>query len=299
MMFPAVCAAAEVLAAVFQPTDRSVQLHRQPAGADLFAQQLAFEAEPATDIRSNNTHLAMIQPETTGDPGADDMGDLRRRVNRQHFKMAVPHGDNAPAFDRRHALARGLEGAFDHGGCTRLRRLEIDVHGTFEEDVFIPLVMHHWRIRIAGLCHIMHCRQFLEINRHQFTEILCTGPGFGEARNDWLADVPDLRRSKNRLNRTTKAGQSGIRLDPADTHEILCRKNTLRGISRFFDPVDPRMCKRAAQKGKLEHPLHADIANESAAAMQIAFVLLTKKRATDAFSGQFTFYICIHRYFPS
>ena len=142
-------------------------------------------------------------------------------------------------------------------------------------------------------------RQFFEIDRYLFAQVFGQGPALCQTGDYRLSDMPDFGRRQHRLDRTAKAGQSGIRLNPAYADEVFCRKNTFRSIARFDDPLDAGVGERTSQEGELEHALHANIADKTAPAMQVAVVLLAQQGTADTFSGRLVFHICFHRSLPS
>ena len=165
--------------------------HRQPAEADVLRQKNAFVAEAAADIRRDDAHLSLHQPQTFREAGAHDMRHLVAGVQNELVHAAVPIGDRAAAFDRSHALAGGGNLARDLDRRVE-RGLDIDVDERLKERVVAPVLVQERRVRQARRKHVVHGRQLLEIDLDARGDILSLGTCPADAHRDEFADLPHL-----------------------------------------------------------------------------------------------------------
>ena len=191
VVLAAVGAGGEMLAPILDPAHRMTTVHRQPAEAHLFREQDPLVSEAAADIRRNDTHLRFLEAQATGKPGADDVRHLAGRIERELFETRVPQRNHAAAFDRRHALPRCPDLARDFDRCIQCLA-DIDIHERFEEDIVGPMVVHQLRPRVAGREHVVHGRQFFEIERDGTGDILGLRTRRRDAHRDKLADETHL-----------------------------------------------------------------------------------------------------------
>src|SRR5260221_10419903 len=99
--------AGEILSTVFDPAQGTAKLAGGPPKGDFLGEQDALVAESAADIRSNDADPPLVEAETFGEPGADDMRLLCRADDDELFGASVPVGDDAAPFQWTHDLARG------------------------------------------------------------------------------------------------------------------------------------------------------------------------------------------------
>jgi hypothetical protein len=65
MMFAAIGAGGEMLAAILDPAHGMPAPHRQPRQADFLGQQNSLVAEAAADIRRDDANVSVIEPQTS------------------------------------------------------------------------------------------------------------------------------------------------------------------------------------------------------------------------------------------
>ena len=175
-MFSAIGVAGELLAAILDPAYGMAEMAGQPGGTDFFLQQDALVAEAAADIGRDDADARLVEAETAGKTGADDVRQLSGSIDQQLFQSAVPGGDDASALQRRHALPRGAK-ASAYGDGRRLREaFGGDFDKGFEENVVVPVVV---QLRLAGErgTHVNDGGQFLEVDLNSGGEVF----GFGTA----------------------------------------------------------------------------------------------------------------------
>ena len=284
-MFAAIGIAGQMLAAVLQPADRPVQLHRQIAGADLLRQQYALVAEAAADIRRDDAHLPLIEAKAFGEAGAHHMRHLRRGMQRQHFQIAVPDRQHAAPFQRRHALPGGAVAPRDNGSGILHRRLETDIDGGFQEGVLLPMRMQQGGVGIARLRHVVDRRQLLEIDLDQLRQILGERAAFGEAGGDRLADMAHLALGQDRLHRPAKSGQAGIGAHALHADQVGNGIDVLSALGRLGDAANAGMRQRAAHERHLQHAGQLHVADIAAPPAQEAVILPPREARADAFSA--------------
>ena len=146
MMLPAIGAGGQMFAPVLKPTQRMAAAHRQPSEAHILRQKNAFVAKAAADVRRDDPHLRLHQPQTFGEAGAHDMGHLAARIQNELVHAAVPIGDRAAALHRSHALAGGGNLASNLDRSVE-RGFDIDVDERLKERVVAPVLVQERRVR--------------------------------------------------------------------------------------------------------------------------------------------------------
>ena len=132
-MFAAICPCGQMLSAIFNPPDRTIQLHGKITGANLFRQKYALISETAADIRCNHANLSMIHIETVRESGSNNMGHLSCGMKGEDFQISIPPCDQTTTFNWRHALARCFEASTYDYICLCNGRVEIDVGIAFQK----------------------------------------------------------------------------------------------------------------------------------------------------------------------
>ena len=192
------------------------------------------------------------------------MRHLAGGIERKLLPAAVPRGDHAAPFNRRHALPRGADFARDlDRGVERLGETGIDEG--FEKDVVGPVFVQARRVRLARLQHVVHGRQFLDIERNGNGHVLGLGAGIGETHRHQLADIADFLARQDRLLGDLEAAQRRHRADRlhAVAREIGCREHRLAQVVRHGDTADARVRHRATHKGDVLHSGKADIGDDT------------------------------------
>jgi hypothetical protein len=112
-----------VLRARLRPLDRKAELARRPAGEQLLAVDLQLLAEAAADVGRDHADVILAEAEQQRHEQPDEVGNLRRGVQRQRPGTVV--GDDAAALDRRAGDAVVDDPALDdHVG---LRKALLDI----------------------------------------------------------------------------------------------------------------------------------------------------------------------------
>ncbi len=170
------------------------------ASTDFLLQQDALVAEAAADIGRDDADARLVQAETAGKTGADDVRQLSGGIDQQLFQPAIPGRDDAAALQRRHALPRGAKASV-YGDGRRLREaFGADFDKGFEENVVVPVVV---QFRLAGErgTHVNDGGQFLEVDLNSGGEVFGFGTRGGDTDCDWLADVAHLVGCQARVGR--------------------------------------------------------------------------------------------------
>ena len=191
IVLAAVGAGGEMLAPILDPPYRVSAVHCQPAKAHLFRQEDPFVSEAAADIGRDDTHLPLLEAQATGKPGTDDVRHLAGRIERELFEPRVPQRDHAAAFDWRHALPRRSDLAGHLDRCIQCLA-DVDIHERLKEDIVGPMVMHKGRFRRARREHVVHGRQFFQIERDRAGDILGLRTGRRDAHREKLTDEAHL-----------------------------------------------------------------------------------------------------------
>ena len=151
-----------------------------------------------------------------------------------------------------------------------------------EEDVVAPVLVHQRRAGLTPLEHVVDGRQLLELDDDARRDVLRLGAAFGEAHGDQLADVADLACGQRRLVRDLEARQAGDRGDRLHLCQVVRSEDRATVQIRDRNAADARVRDRAAHERDLFHAGQADVADELAAAAQVAVVLLADQPAADA-----------------
>jgi hypothetical protein len=78
---------------------------------------------------------------------------------------------------------------------------DVDIHERLEEDIVGPMVMHKGRFRRARREHVVHGRQFFQIERDRAGDILGLRSGRRDAHREKLTDESAPCRSRARAAR--------------------------------------------------------------------------------------------------
>src|ERR1700730_5461850 len=100
--------ASEILSTILDPAQGTAKLAGGPPKGDFLGEQDALVAKSAADIRGDDADPPLVETETFGEPGADDMRLLGRADNDELFGASVPIGDDPASFQGTHDLARRL-----------------------------------------------------------------------------------------------------------------------------------------------------------------------------------------------
>ncbi len=107
VMFAAIGAGRQMLAAILDPPHRVALAHCQPGEADLLGQQNALVAEAAADIGRHDPDPALLDVQTIREAVAHDVRHLRPGMQRELIEAVLEGCDDAASFERRHALPGG------------------------------------------------------------------------------------------------------------------------------------------------------------------------------------------------
>ena len=116
-------------------------------------------------------------------------------------------GDNAAPFDRRHALPRGADLARDLDG--RIERLaDVDIDEGLQKYVVCPVLVDQGGAGRASFEHVVHSRQFREIERDRLRNVFGFRPRGTDAHGYQLADMTHLVGGERRLFRYLESAQA-------------------------------------------------------------------------------------------
>src|SRR3984957_10190307 len=209
------------------------------------------------------------------------MWHLAARVQNELIHAAVPIGDRAASLHRSHALA----------GCGNLAsdldrriegRLDIDIDERLKERVVAPLLVQERRVRQSRRQHIVHGREFLQIDLDARGDILSLGSRSANAHCNELADLPHLLVREHWLLRRLESREAGHGDDWLHANKV---RGGERLVAMFVGNVNgTQLCvgERRANKGDVLHAREADVADKLAAPAQEAVVLLTLNRGAYA-----------------
>src|ERR1700677_1804639 len=247
--------------------------HREPAEADVFRQKNAFVAKAAPDVRRNDPHLRLHQPQAFREAGPHDVRHLTARIQNELVHAAVPIGDGAAPLDRSHAFAGGgdLASNFD-------RRVEsgfdVDVDECLKEGVVAPMLMYERRIRRSRREHVVHSRQLVEIDLDACSNILGLGPRPADAHRDQLADLSYLVDRENRVLRRLESWEAGYGDDRLHIDQVRGKERLAAMLVKNANGAQLCMRERRADESDVFHACEADVTDKLAAPTQEAVVLL-------------------------
>ena len=177
VMLAGVGADHQMLAAVLDPAHRVVELQRRPGDEDLFGVQHALVAEAAADVGRDHPDIALLQPQTFGQPGAHHVRHLGRHVNHELVVLVVAEGEHRQPFQGHHALAVHAVFALDLHRRGFHHGFDIAIDGGLQEQVIAPFVVHQRPAGFARRQHIDDRRQILDVENNLFGQILGLGAG--------------------------------------------------------------------------------------------------------------------------
>ncbi len=209
------------------------------------------------------------------------MRHLAARMQHELVHAAVPSGDRAAAFHRRHALAGGGDLARDLDRRVK-RGFDVDVDERLQEHVVAPVLVQERRVRQARRQHVVDRRQLLEIDLEARSDILSLGACSADAHRDEFADLPHLLRRQHRLLGRLEAREAGHGDDRLHADKVRGGERLAAMLVGNVDGAQLCVGERRANESDVLHPREADIADKLAAPAQEAVVLLALNRGAYA-----------------
>src|SRR5215468_5696927 len=281
VVLSAIGAGDEMFAAVLDPAHRMAAMHSEPTETNLLGQQDAFVAEPAADVGSDDADLPLFEAETFGQSRAHDVGHLAGRIHRQLFQPRVPERNDAAPFDWRHALASGADLAEDlDRGIECLA--DVDIDKSLEKYVVAPMLVDHYGAAFARFQHVVHSRQFLQIEGHRRCQIFGLRARCADAHRRELAHVAQLVDGERRLLRDFKAAQPRDRADRLHANQIGGRERAAALSGWNGNAANAGMRYGAADEGDVLHSGQSNIGDELPATAQEAIIFLSADSSSDA-----------------
>ncbi|MCY1511676.1 hypothetical protein D9M68_461120 [compost metagenome] len=197
-MFAAIGSRGQVLAAIFDPSDRLAKPHGQPGQRHFLGKQDALVSEAPAHVRRNHANLALVKTEAFREACADNVWHLRCGIDRQLFQPMVPVRHHPAPLHRRHRLPRSPDLASD--ADRRIApRINVDLDIRLQEDIVRPRLVQAGRVRTPAGQHVRHRRKFIEIQSHEGRDILRLGTGAGHAHRHKFADLAHFVLRQHRL----------------------------------------------------------------------------------------------------
>ncbi len=285
-MLAAVGVCHELFAPVFDPAHRPSQFPRKPAEADFLGQQDALVAEATADVGRDHTDRSLVQAQALRQSRAVDVRHLRGAVHLELVEPRVPFAQNAAPLHRRHRLARGADMAADLDRRVLLRLREVRVDQGFQKDVVAPVVVHQRGRFGARFDHVDDGRQLLVVGVDLRGDVLGFGAGGRDAHRDRLAHQAHLVLRERPEVRGLESRERGHGADRLDAVEVLHREYAVLESGGLLDAEDASMRDRRAHERHLQHARALDVADELAAAAQVAVVFLAAERRANALGAR-------------
>ena len=172
-------------------------------------------------------------------------------------------------------LARNLDRGVERG-------FDIDVDECFQERVVAPVLVQERRIRQSRRQHVVHSREFLQIDLDARGDILSLGPRPADAHCNELADLPHLLACEHRLLGRLESRQAGHRDDRLHADKVRGGERLAAMLVRNVDGAQLCVGERRANEGDVLHAREANIADKLAAPAQEAVILLALNRGAYA-----------------
>ena len=179
-------------ATIFQPANRIIDLHSEPAETNLFRGKDGFVAKAATHIGRDDSDLCFGDLQAFRKPGPHHMGELRRAVDNKLGQSCVPMGNKASALNRRHDLTRGAKFTADAHGRGLGHRFNVTIIPNREENIVVPIVVQQRRIRLDRFNHIDNGRQLFIFDHNFGSDVLGFRAGVGNAYRNKLTHLANL-----------------------------------------------------------------------------------------------------------
>ncbi len=273
----------EVLVAVLDPLDRAAQGHGVEARQQVLGIGAQLESEAAAHIGCDHPHGALVEPQRLGELLADEVGHLRRDVDRQLPGARLPLGQHGPGL---HGQARHpvhVEPTLDHHVGLPAPSLHVPLAlGVGDQEIGIEhLAVDHRSPRRQRPIDVGDVRERLVVDLDQVEGVLGHVPGRGGDAHDGLPlvgglvprqrEMGDRRRTGHRPQDPDGLGAGGhLRSDQDLPHP---REGEGGGD---VDPVDPGVRVGASPDGHLHRVGRVDVVREAARSPQQPVVLLAR-----------------------
>ena len=145
------------------------------------------------------------------------------------------------------------------------RGFDIDVDERLKERVVAPVLMQERRVRQARRQHVVHGREFLQIDLDARGDILSLGPRPADAHRDELADLSHFLVREHRLLRRLESREAGHRDDRLHADQVRGGERLAAMLVRNVDGAQLCVGERRADEGDVFHSRQANIADKLAA----------------------------------
>src|SRR3990172_350001 len=182
-----------VLAPLFAPLDRPVELEREVAEQRLLGIDVELAAEPPADVRRDHTHLALGEIEQLGKMGFQNMRYLSRRPDREFLFSGKIAGHYAARLDG--VGCQALVHQFLLDDFVRLLESFFDVALLVlpaKGHIVGPFGVDHWGAGRERFFRVSNRRQRLVLHVDQVERVARRIAIFGDNRRHSVAHVTDL-----------------------------------------------------------------------------------------------------------
>ena len=271
----------QMLAAIFDPAHRMLELERQRRDGDVFRHQPVLAAEPAADVGRDHANLALGQTKRFGQPEPLDVTALGRKIDHELVVSMIPISQYAATFERHRGLTvhPELTAQADRRGIERLRRAFFDNAGDI--GVVGPALEHAWAVRAHRRDAIDDGGQLFELKRDLVGEILGLGTRRRDASSDGLAGVADSLIGQCRIWAVAVGGKFRPGLEDGQWRQVGQREHVVRVGGRLDHPLHARVRHRAAHEGHVLDAGNPHVGNEHAVAEEMPGILFSQQTRTD------------------
>ena len=252
---------------------------------------MELHAEAATDVRRDDHHAVLLDPQRSGEDGAVQVRRLARDPHREIAAVAIERREHRSTFERRGGVSRHREGRFDD----RVRDGERGV-GIAGEDlaaghhVVRPAVVQPGRGGRHRLVDVDDGGQGIVGHVHALEGVLGRIPAFRHHRGDGLADVDHLvggQDEKGVLARARGLDEHRERAEGCDVldaehHHHAGQPPGLLEVTRD----DACVSVWASQHRHVQHARSHQVSDVGALALHQPWIFLAMERAADETSGR-------------
>ncbi len=129
--------------------------------------------------------------------------------------------------------------------------------------------------------HVVHSRQFREIERDRLRNVFGFRPRGADAHGHQLADMTHLVGGERRLLRYLESAQARHRADRFHAGELRRRERGAAIFRRDGNAAQAGVRERAANEGDVLHSRQPDVGNELPTPAHEAVVLLSDETSSD------------------
>ena len=261
------------------------------AHRELLAVRVELGAEAATHVGGDDADLRLGRPADDADECADEVRNLRRRVQRDLTGRLLPVADAPAGLHRRRREALVVDAQLDH--LRGLRHGVVEAVGDVLErlhEIAVVLGVHERRAGLKGLLGIDHDREGVVLDVHEVGTITSQVAVVGDHHRDGLADVAGdllgedgllgMTDVATRVRRAEHASLDRQRL--VGQHRMNARQ---RECSSSVDRRDPRVAEGRAHERGVQHGGQLEVIHVAAFAGDELAVFLAQNRIADAARG--------------